>query len=73
MLEIWNGEFDWMHTHLEGGLLTVVLHPQVIGRGHRMAMLTQFIAHCRQHSDVTFARLADVLTRLDGPDASGAL
>jgi hypothetical protein len=72
VLEIWSGEFDWMHTHLDGGLLTVAMHPQVIWRGHRMAMLAQFIAYCRQHSDVTFARLADVIARLDPPDAIGA-
>jgi len=66
VLEIWAAELDWMHTNVDGGILTVTMHPQVIGRGHRIAMLTQFIAHCRQYHDVTFARLGDVVAQL-GP------
>lgn len=72
VLEIWMGEFDWMHSHIDGGLLTLALHPQVIGRGHRIAMLTQFIGHCRQHSDVRFARLGDIVAQLDLSDAIGS-
>jgi peptidoglycan/xylan/chitin deacetylase (PgdA/CDA1 family) len=67
VLEIWIAELDWMHIHVDGGVLTVVMHPQAIGRGHRIAMLEQFITHCRQHRDVTFARLGDVVTRLGQP------
>jgi peptidoglycan-N-acetylglucosamine deacetylase len=64
VLEIWTEEFDWMHANVDGGVLTVMLHPQVIGRGHRVAMLERFIAHCRAHADVTFARLDAVAARL---------
>ncbi|MEN9936183.1 MAG: hypothetical protein RLZZ387_2762 [Chloroflexota bacterium] len=64
VLEIWTEEFDWMHEHVDGGVLTVALHPQVIGRGHRVAMLERFIAHCRAHGDVTFARMGDVARQL---------
>ena len=31
VLEIWTEEFDWMHRHADGGVLTVCMHPQVIG------------------------------------------
>ena len=64
VLEIWAGEFDWMHQHVDGGVLMVAMHPQVIGRGHRMAMLEQFVAHCRQHADVRFERARDVVDAL---------
>ncbi len=64
VLEIWTGEFDWMHRHVDGGLLTVTMHPQVIGRGHRMAMLEAFVAHCRAAGDVRFARMGDVAAEL---------
>jgi peptidoglycan-N-acetylglucosamine deacetylase len=64
VLEIWTADFDWMHANLDGGLLTVAMHPQVIGRGHRIAMLGQFIAHCQQHRDVAFIRLGDVAAGL---------
>jgi peptidoglycan-N-acetylglucosamine deacetylase len=65
VLENWQGEFDWMHEHEDGGLLTVCMHPQVIGRGHRMAMLERFVDHCRD-AGATFARMGDVARALDG-------
>jgi peptidoglycan/xylan/chitin deacetylase (PgdA/CDA1 family) len=64
VLEIWQAEFDWMHAHVDGGTLTAMLHPQVIGRGHRIAMLEQFIAHCLAWGDVKFERMGDVARRL---------
>ena len=59
VLEIWQSEFDWMDEHVDGGVLTVCMHPQVIGRGHRIAMLERFIEHC-QEASVQFRRMADV-------------
>ena len=64
VLEIWTADVDWMDEHLEGGVLTVMLHPQVIGRGHRIAMLEQFILHCHTRPGLGFARLGDVALRL---------
>jgi peptidoglycan/xylan/chitin deacetylase (PgdA/CDA1 family) len=64
VLEIWTGEFDWMHEHVDRGILTVCMHPQVIGRGHRMAMLEQFVEHCRDAGAI-FERMGDVARRLD--------
>ena len=65
VLEIWTADFDWMHQHVANGILTIAMHPQVIGRGHRMAMLEQFIDHCQNQSDVTFARMGDVAQQLE--------
>ncbi|MFN8444427.1 MAG: hypothetical protein U0175_26825 [Caldilineaceae bacterium] len=28
VLEIWQADFDWMHEHVENGILTVTMHPQ---------------------------------------------
>ena len=39
VLEIWNGELEWMDANVDGGVPTVTMHPQVIGRAHRIAML----------------------------------
>jgi peptidoglycan/xylan/chitin deacetylase (PgdA/CDA1 family) len=64
VLEIWQSEFNWMHTHVEDGILTVTMHPQVIGRAHRIAMLDQFILHCQAAGDVNFERMEDVARRL---------
>ena len=63
VLEIWNADVDWMHEHVDGGVLTVAMHPQVIGRAHRIAMLGQFVEHCLELG-VTFARMADVVQKL---------
>ena len=63
VLEIWRDEFDWMHEHVDGGVLTVCMHPQVIGRGHRIAMLETFIEHC-VGSGARFASLGEVAAAL---------
>ena len=64
VLEIWQADFDWMHGHVDGGILTIAMHPQVIGRGHRVAMLSQFVEHCLGQGDVKFERMGDVAKRL---------
>ena len=71
VLEIWQGEFDWMDGHVDGGVLTVTMHPQVIGRGHRIAMLEAFIRHCGEHG-ARFACMADVARELqEAEEAEG--
>ncbi|MCI0583527.1 MAG: polysaccharide deacetylase [Chloroflexi bacterium] len=57
VLEIWTGELHYAYDHAPGGLLTVTMHPECIGRGHRMAMLEKFIAECRALPGVEFGRL----------------
>ena len=57
VLEIWRDEFDWMHDHVDGGVLTVCMHPQVIGRGHRFLMLEGLVDYFASHDDVVFARM----------------
>lgn len=64
VLEIWTKEFDWMHEHVDGGILTVAMHPQVIGRGHRVAMLEQFVRHCLDAGGARFERMGEVARRL---------
>ena len=62
VLEIWSGELDWMHEHVDGGVLVVAMHPQVIGRGHRMAMLERFVEHARGLG-AEFAQMGEVARR----------
>jgi peptidoglycan/xylan/chitin deacetylase (PgdA/CDA1 family) len=57
VLEIWTAELGYAHAHSPGGLLTVTMHPECIGRGHRMAMLESFIAEARALDGVVFDRL----------------
>jgi peptidoglycan/xylan/chitin deacetylase (PgdA/CDA1 family) len=64
VLEIWQAEFDWMDANVDGGVLTFTLHPQVIGRGSRIAMLDALIRHCGE-AGARFRRLGDVARELD--------
>ena len=59
VLEIWQGELEWMDANVDGGVLNVCMHPQVIGRGHRMAMLERFVARGRELG-ARFETLGDV-------------
>lgn len=43
--EIWTDEFDFMAREIPNGVFTLTMHPQVIGRGHRLLMLERLIAH----------------------------
>ena len=57
VLEIWTGELRWAWEHEPGALLTLTMHPECIGRAHRMAVLERFIAAARALDGVEFARL----------------
>ena len=46
--EIWLGEFEYMVHHVPGGVYTLTMHPQVIGRGHRMLMLERLIEQFKE-------------------------
>ena len=43
VLENWIGDFRFMQSATDWGVLTYTFHPFVIGRGHRMLMLEQLI------------------------------
>ncbi len=56
--EIWRDEFDFMYREMDGGVFTLTMHPEVIGRGHRMLMLERLVAYFAEHAGVRFATLA---------------
>ena len=57
--EIWRGEFDFMYRDVPGGVFTLTMHPQVIGRGHRMLLLERFVDYLAGHEGVRFSTMAD--------------
>jgi peptidoglycan/xylan/chitin deacetylase (PgdA/CDA1 family) len=63
----WRAEFDYAHAHVPGGVFTLTMHPQVIGRGPRMAMLDGLVAHMRAAGDVRFSTLGGVAAELQQP------
>ena len=58
--EIWAAEFDG--AYLEGGVFTLTMHPQIIGRYHRLLMLEELIRYIAGHPGVWFATCAEVAT-----------
>jgi len=68
VLEIWMGEFAYLVEHEPGGVLTLTMHPQVIGRGHRMALLERFVQHVLSAGVARFARMGDVAIELSAAE-----
>jgi peptidoglycan/xylan/chitin deacetylase (PgdA/CDA1 family) len=77
--EIWQGEFDYAYEQCPGGVFVLTMHPQVIGRGSRMAMLDDLIAHMAARDGVAFEPLVEHAERWRGENpherwrASGAV
>lgn len=57
--EVWRGEFDFMYRDVPGGVYTLTMHPQVIGRGHRLLMLERLVDYFAQHEGVLFTTLGE--------------
>lgn len=66
--EIWTEELRWAYEHEPGGVLTLTMHPEAIGRGHRLRMLERFIATTRSLEGVVFERLDRVVERWAAPN-----
>lgn len=61
---IWRDEFDFCHS-LGDGVFTLTMHPQIIGRGPRIAMLGRLIDHIRAAGEVHFSTVLDEAKRRD--------
>ena len=72
VLEIWTEELQYAHAHAPGGLLTVTMHPECIGRGHRMAMLEQFVDAATALDGVVFGRLDHYVETWSASSAASA-
>jgi peptidoglycan-N-acetylglucosamine deacetylase len=60
IFEVWSGDFDYLHDRLGSGVYILTMHPQCIGRGHRLLMLERLIDHIRSRDGVTFKTMRDV-------------
>ena len=69
VLEIWLGELHYAYEHAPGGLVTFTMHPECIGRGHRMAILERLITEARSLDGVVFSRLDTYLEGFAAPAA----
>jgi peptidoglycan-N-acetylglucosamine deacetylase len=73
--EIWKGEFEYAYRDFEGGAYILTLHPQVIGRGHRMLMFERLLEHMHGHREVIFEPMIEYVERWkqENPIAEWAL
>jgi peptidoglycan/xylan/chitin deacetylase (PgdA/CDA1 family) len=61
--EIWKGDFDYAYERCPGGVFSLTMHPEVIGRGHRMLMLERLLDYFAGHQGVVFETLETYVTR----------
>ena len=59
----WKDHFDYCYREIDGGVVTVAVHPQSIGRAPNIMMLERFIGHMKSHPGVWFAPLSDIADR----------
>lgn len=65
--EIWAGELDYMCDEVPGGVFTLIMHPQIIGRGPRVQMLDRLIGHALDRG-VRFLPAGEVVDLLQRED-----
>jgi peptidoglycan-N-acetylglucosamine deacetylase len=58
--ERWAGDFDYLCDFVREGVYCLTMHPQVIGRGHRMLMLNRLVEHMKERAEVGFCTMAEV-------------
>ncbi len=56
--EIWRGDFDGAYE--DRGVFVLTLHPQIIGRWHRMRLLERTIAYIQGHDGVDFVQMHEI-------------
>jgi peptidoglycan/xylan/chitin deacetylase (PgdA/CDA1 family) len=61
--EIWHGELEWAHANAPGGVYDLVMHPQAIGRGHRLVMVERLIEAAKALDGVVFEPLGEYAAR----------
>lgn len=59
VLQIWKAELNYLLQEVRDGILILTLHPQVIGRGHRMIMLRSFLEHAAGQKGLQFSTCLD--------------
>lgn len=64
VFNIWRDEFNFCAS-LGGGVFTLTMHPQIIGRGPRIAMLGRLIQHMKAQENTRFSSVSDEARRQD--------
>lgn len=72
MFTNWSLDLDYMLEEITSGVLTVTFHPQVIGRGHRLLRLEEWLDRIVR-SDVEFTTVGRVAARVVNGEVFGTL
>jgi peptidoglycan-N-acetylglucosamine deacetylase len=64
--EIWRDDFTFMRQEVPDGVITITMHPQVIGRGHRMLMLERLVRWMKEHPGTEFTTLGAAAEQFRG-------
>jgi len=67
--EIWAGDFDYLHDRIGEGVYILTMHPQCIGRGHRLLMLERLVNHMRDSGGVRFKTMSEVAREFKSTDS----
>ncbi|MBT2554183.1 polysaccharide deacetylase [Arthrobacter sp. ISL-5] len=59
VLQRWKDAFDFAYQRCPGGMMTLTLHPQTIGRSHNLLMLEKFIEYVLGHDGVWFPTISE--------------
>jgi hypothetical protein len=65
MFHNWGRDLQWMLRELHDGVLTVTCHPEVIGRGHRLLALEEWLDWVSDQ-DVEFVTAESAVDRFVG-------
>lgn len=60
--EIWRGDFDGLYEENSDACYVLTMHPQIIGRPHRIQMVERTIQYMLEHDGVWFAQMSDIST-----------
>ena len=58
--EIWRGDFDGLYEENSDACYVLTMHPQIIGRPHRMQMLERVIQHILDHDNVWITQMGHI-------------
>jgi hypothetical protein len=61
--ETWEADFDYFASSCPQGVFNLTCHPQVIGRGGRLAMYEEFIKHVNAANNVRLETLGSFVDR----------
>ena len=70
MFAHWTADLDYMQRDIVDGVLTVTMHPEVIGRGHRLLALERWLDEVARR-EVTFATCAQIAELVDAGSVLG--